>query len=162
MAKPSKEHARLHTEACALAHLDRALTSDEQEFVLRHWQESQNSTAVTTLAGAFFTPLDLAQDFALHATGARRVIDLGAGIGALAWAARRKIVAGFVAPPPVEIVCVERNPEYVAVGRRVLPEALWVCADVFELPTEFRHTFDLAISNPPFGHTPRSGVQRRH
>lgn len=162
IVKLTKRDAVLHQQACDLLGRSARLTVEEQEFVLRHWQESQNSTAVTTLAGAFFTPLDLAKDVALHASGARRVIDLGAGIGALAWAARRKMVAGYLTPPPVEIVCVERNPEYVAVGRRVLPEAEWICADLFGLPAEFRDGFDLAISNPPFGHTPRSGRGPRY
>jgi hypothetical protein len=153
--------AKAHQRACDLLATQRPLTMQEREFVLRHWQESQNSTTVTTLAGAFFTPLDLAKDLALHVSGAVRLIDLGAGIGALAWAAYRKMVAGYLSPPPVEIVCVERNPEYVAVGRRVLPEAEWICADLFALPDELRD-FDVAIGNPPFGRTPRSGRGPRY
>lgn len=157
--------AKAHQRACHLLATQRPLTMQEREFVLRHWQESQNSTTVTTLAGAFFTPLDLAKDLALHVSGAVRLIDLGAGIGALAWAAYRKMVAGYLSPPPVEIVCVERNPEYVAVGRRVLPEAEWLCEDLFVLPDNLRRVargFDVAISNPPFGRTPRSGRGARY
>jgi predicted RNA methylase len=157
--------AKAHQRACDLLATQRPLTMEEREFVLRHWQESQNSTTVTTLAGAFFTPLDLAKDVALHVSGAMRLIDLGAGIGALAWSAYRKMVAGYLSPPPVEIVCVERNPEYVAVGRRVLPEAEWICADLFALPAGLRgveREFDVAISNPPFGRTPRSGRGPRY
>ena len=153
--------AKAHQRACDLIATQRRLSVGEQEFVLRHWQESQTSITVTTLAGAFFTPLDLAKDVALHVSGAVRLIDLGAGIGALAWAAYRKMIAGHMSPPPVEIVCVERNPEYVAVGRRVLPEAEWICADLFALPTDIRG-FDVAISNPPFGRTPRSGRGPRY
>jgi 16S rRNA G1207 methylase RsmC len=157
--------AKAHQRARDLLATQRPLTMEEREFVLRHWQESQNSTTVTTLAGAFFTPLDLAKDVALHVSGAVRLIDLGAGIGALAWAAYRKVVAGYLSLLPVEIVCVERNPEYVAVGRRVLPEAEWICADLFALPADLcgiERDFDVVISNPPFGRTPRSGRGPRY
>lgn len=172
--------AKAHQQAADLVAAQHSLTMEEQEFVLRHWQESQNSTTVTTLAGAFFTPLDLATDVALHASSARRVIDLGAGIGALAWAVRRKLLTGYTSPPPVEIVCVERNPKYVAVGRRVLPDAEWICGDLFDLYANLRgagrsvarrvrgvdavvdDVFDVVISNPPFGRTPRAGRGPRY
>jgi hypothetical protein len=48
--------AKAHQQAADLVAGRHPLTLEEQEFVLRHWQESQNSTTVTTLAGAFFTP----------------------------------------------------------------------------------------------------------
>ena len=120
-----------------------ALTIDEQEFVLRHWQESQNATTATALAGAFFTPLDLAFDFAIE-VAAGRIIDLGAGIGTLSWAVHRHLTASPSRPRP-ELVCVERNREYVRVGRRVLPEADWICADLFDLPMDFVGAFDTVI-----------------
>ena len=47
------------------------------------------------------------------------------------------------------MVCVEVNPAYVEVGRKILPQAQWICGDVFALPD--LGWFDLAISNPPFG-----------
>ncbi|WP_163511178.1 hypothetical protein [Fodinicola acaciae] len=55
------------------------------------------------------------------------------------------------------MVCVENNPQYVAVGRRVMPEARWIQADVLDLPdmAEVLGEFDCAISNPPFGPVPR-------
>jgi 2-polyprenyl-3-methyl-5-hydroxy-6-metoxy-1,4-benzoquinol methylase len=34
------------------------------------------------------------------------------------------------------MVCIEKNPDYVAVGRKVVPEATWICADVFDLPAD--------------------------
>jgi Methyltransferase small domain len=146
--KLTKVDAALHQQACDLIALARPLTIEEQEFVLRHWQESQNATTATALAGAFFTPLDLAFDFAIEVT-AGRIIDLGAGIGTLSWAVRRHLTASPSRPRP-ELVCVERNREYVRVGRRVLPEADWICADLFDLPMDFVGAFDTVIGNPPF------------
>ncbi len=50
------------------------------------------------------------------------------------------------------MVCVERNPEFVDIGRRVLPEARWECADVFDpLTWAGLGQFDWFLSNPPFG-----------
>ncbi len=55
-----------------------------------------------------------------------------------------------------ELVCVENNPTYVAVGRRVLPEATWICADILDLPSLGLGRFDCAIANPPFGAVTRT------
>ena len=92
--------------------------------------------------GAHFTPSGLARDFAIDAGGGRRVIDLCAGIGGLGFWLDLDGRAG-------EMVCVEVNPAYVEVGRKILPQAQWICGDVFALPD--LGWFDLAISNPPFG-----------
>jgi predicted RNA methylase len=40
-----------------------------------------------------------------------------------------------------------------------VPEARWVCADIFDLPGDLG-CFDTAIANPPFGHIERSGDGR--
>lgn len=48
-------------------------------------------------------------------------------------------------------MCVERNPAYVAVGRKVLPEATWICADILDLPAMQLGEFDACVANPPFG-----------
>ncbi|MBR0884457.1 MULTISPECIES: hypothetical protein [Bradyrhizobium] len=110
------------------------LSYDERVFVLDNWHEGANH--ISTSAGAFFTPTGLARDFAIDACGGR-TIDLCAGIGMLAfhvfWRAH---YARERDEPPKEIVCIECNPAYVEVGRKVLPEARWICADVLD--------FDLA------------------
>lgn len=142
MAKLTKQEAKLHQEACELVNLDRDLTLPEREFVLEHWQES--TTGRNTLDGAFFTPLGLARDFSIEVVG-DRIIDLGAGIGRLSWECRDR----WNGDP--EIVCVEKNPEYVRVGRKVLPEATWVQADLLDAPNLQLGQFDCVISNPPFG-----------
>jgi hypothetical protein len=144
MAKMKFEAATEHRKATELANLDRDLTPSEREFVLDHWMEE----GTARLDGAFFTPGGLAVDLAIDVFGAR-VIDLCAGIGRLAWTAHQYLVSRGEAR---EIVCVEKNPEYVRIGRKVLPEATWICADVFDVPhMDLGGPFDMAIANPPFG-----------
>ncbi|MFJ3366415.1 class I SAM-dependent methyltransferase [Streptomyces anthocyanicus] len=157
MAVLSKEDAKNHREACALVALDRDLTEDERDIVLRYWQESSNVT--NKLDGAFFTPEALAYDLQFHVHG-DRIIDLCAGIGTLAYCNRELYArrpGNSEGKPPREIVCVEKNPAYVEVGRKLLPEATWICADVLDVPGMGLGTFDTAIANPPFGRITRSG-----
>lgn len=162
MARLTKKAAKLHAQACDLLTKE-VLTDEDKEFVLTHWQESANHVNGPT--GAFFTPLGLASDFRLDAGSCRSVIDLCAGIGALAlpmwqhdyferrWNNEDR--------DPVRIVCVEKNPDYVAVGKKILPEATWICGDVFDLPDDIG-TFEVAIANPPFGTASRTGDSPRY
>lgn len=153
MSKLTKPQYKAHQAACELLKKD-VLTEDDRWFVLENWHEA--ATQVNSAVGAFFTPPMLARDFAIETCGPR-VIDLCAGMGTLAFMVWNRSQAGG---PPIEIVCVERNAEYAAVGRKVLPEATWIEADVFSLP-DLGH-FDCAISNPPFGKTPRQGSGPRY
>ncbi|WP_370973965.1 hypothetical protein [Amycolatopsis sp. cg9] len=153
MAKLTYEQERLHAQACQLIDLDRDLTEEERAFVLDHWRAS--STARSASDRAHFTPAGLARDLSLH-VGGDRIIDLAAGIGRLAFHCR-DLWARWPHTGP-ELVCIERNPEYVRVGRRVMPEARWICADIMTLPAlrEDIGEFDYAISNPPYGPIPRA------
>ncbi|WP_271507338.1 methyltransferase [Bradyrhizobium sp. CCBAU 11357] len=159
MAKLTKAEAKAHAEAVELLKKD-VLTYDERVFVLDNWHEG--ASHINGSAGAFFTPCGLAGDFAIDAYGGRTV-DLCAGIGALAfhvyWRAHH---ARGRDEPQKEIVCIERNPAYVDVGRKVLPEANWICADVFDLDLPSLGHFGCAIANPPFGATPRIGSGPRY
>ncbi|MET8810299.1 methyltransferase [Streptomyces sp. NPDC004546] len=159
MAKLTKEQERLHREASRLVKLDRELTEEERETVLTHWQES--STTSNSLDGAFFTPEDLALELRLEVCG-QRIIDLCAGIGRLAWALRDEWSRGWEKLPPRELVCVEKNPRYVEVGRKVVPEARWICADIFTLDPATLGRFDYAVANPPFGRVERTGNGPRY
>ena len=89
----------------------------------------------------------------------RRVIDLCAGIGSLAFAYYHRDT--FRRGKGLEIVCVEQNPDYVAVGRKVLPEATWILANVLELPARLGK-FDCASANPPFGRIKSAGTAPRY
>lgn len=155
MAKLTKLQRKNHEQACKLLEKD-VLTFDDKIFVLENWHEGANH--VNSAAGAFFTPCGLARDFAIDAGGGRSVIDLCAGIGGLMfWL----IVDRRARPEDGRLVCVEMNPDYVAVGKKVVPEAEWIQADVLNLPADIG-TFDLAVSNPPFGTTPRKGSAPRY
>jgi hypothetical protein len=105
MAKISKEEAARHEEAEKLLEKD-VLTISEREYVLEHWHEGARH--LNSVAGAFFTPLELARDFAVEVTG-RRIIDLCAGIGRLSYLIKAaasptmpcKSTAGSSSRPPV-------------------------------------------------------------
>lgn len=156
MARLSKAQAKAHQEACALLANDR-MTFDEKWQVYETWQES--ATHVNNLAGAFFTPIMLARDFSIEVPKEGcRIIDLCAGIGALSFMAYHH---GTWGEKPNEIVCVEKNPDYVAAGRKLLPEATWIEADIFDLPADLGR-FDVAIANPPFGRLKRAGRGPRY
>lgn len=154
MSRLSKPQIAAHKQALKLLEQD-VLSLDDREFVINNWQELANH--VNSAAGAFFTPLDLAYHLAIEVRGCRRIIDLCAGIGSLAFAAWNPWHRGMV-DDCAEIVCVEVNPDYVAVGRKVMPEATWICASVADLPDLGR--FDMAIANPPFGKTAKIASPR--
>lgn len=158
MPKLTKQQATYHQHAEDLLAADRELAEDEKQFVLDHWQES--ATSRNALDGAFFTPRGLARDLSIEVVG-ERIVDLGAGIGHLAFACMRLFAHRWNGETRRELVCIERNPRYVEVGRKVVPEATWICADLFDLPDGLG-VFDTAIANPPFGATPRIGNGPRY
>lgn len=144
MAKLTKAQAKAHQQACDILKKD-VLTEEDKFFVIDNWQES--ASHINTVAGAFFTPYELARDFAIE-TSPGRIIDLCAGIGILSFAVAMK---HQWSEAPVDLTCVEINPDYVAVGRKLLPQATWIEASVFDVLDMDLGYFDLAISNPPFG-----------
>lgn len=156
----TRAQAHCHEAAMELIDADRPLTHEEKEYVLDHYQPAANTRQA--LDGAYFTPRGLARTLATYDLGCdrpgERIIDLCAGIGRLAYETVHDPDREYnrLNMPLGEIVCVEKNPEYVRVGQRVLPEARWVRADVLDVPDLDLGLFDSAISNPPFGPLPRS------
>lgn len=149
MAKLTKAQAKAHQQAVSILQQER-LSEDDKEFVYRNWNEGANH--INGAAGAFFTPFDMAFDFAIDAGGGR-IIDLCAGIGMLSYAIWQR--SRFKDSRP-QITCVERNADYIEVGKKLLPEAEWIHADVLDvLDLDLGH-FDSAISNPPFGNIKRN------
>lgn len=139
--KLSKEQSAAHLRARDLARSGKRLTSEEQEFILRNFHEGAEH--LKGMAGAFFTPLDLALSLQIEVPPGARVLDLCAGIGALSW--------GSVETAE-KVVCVESNPDYVAIGRGVVPEATWLNTSCFDLEAIAAHgPYDVVVSNPPFG-----------
>lgn len=155
MAKLTKPELAKHQAACALLDLARPLTLDEIEQVYTDWHEGAESNQ--TAASAYFTPVDLARDLRFEMPHRGTMIDLCAGTGRLAYFAGGQGMWEEWRHHYDRIVCVEANPAYVAIGRRLFPDAEWICADVLD-PAWRRTvgTFDKAICNPPFGATTRS------
>lgn len=146
MGKISKEQSKRHDEALALLSLSRTLSDDERELVFRQFNPLAEYNVGKN--AVYFTPFDLAWEFAVYARGWDNCtyVDLGAGIGMLTWAlmcheGRRK---GFT--------CVEFNKEFVDVGKKLVPEAEWVWGDMFDYDLWGQlGMFDIGISNPPYG-----------
>jgi predicted RNA methylase len=148
--KISKQDAKKHAEADRLTRLERNLTEDEKDFVIDNWVPG---SASISLGKAFFTPAPIAHDLAIEThTNPKSVLDICAGIGSLSLAVKR------FRSTVEKLVCVELNEEFVRVGRKIVPEAQWICADVFNEETwKNIGQFDDVISNPPFGKVKRSG-----
>ena len=161
MAKLTKAQRKAHAEAEKLLTKDR-LGDDEKQFVFENWHEG--AEFINGASSAFFTPYDLAADFAIDGQSKGRIIDLCAGIGVLSYFAYWRGQWDNDFP---EITCIEHNPRYVEVGSKLLPEACWICADVFDWRNWWMNElegqmFDLAISNPPFGTVKRPGTGPRY
>lgn len=157
MARLSKQQSREHQKACELLTQD-ALTDADKDFIFDHWQES--ASHLNGLAGAFFTPRPIADLMSIEISGIRkdektRVIDLCGGIGALSYPLTYKFCDEF------DLTIVELNPDYLEVGKKLLPKARWILADVLNLPSDLGH-FDFAIANPPFGVIKSNGTAPRY
>ncbi|MBN3507184.1 methyltransferase [Burkholderia cenocepacia] len=144
--KLSRAEAKKLQEVDELVALERRLTVEEREFVLEHYQEGARCD--NAALGAFFTPQSLARDFAIEVPGGcDTIVDLCAGIGSLAYWNEEKAA---------RMVCVERCAEYVRIGKKVMPDAQWIHADVFGDWVKDLDGVDCVISNPPFGRRIRS------
>lgn len=148
MSKLTKTQFKLHNEAEDRLQQDR-LSVEDREFVLEHWDPS--ATHVNSAVGAFFTPLELATSFACMLGHPGSIIDLCAGIGALSYACTP------VYGEAPRMVCIEQNPDYVRVGRKLVPHAEWIEGDVFDALSMGLGQFDAAIGNPPFGKIAKGG-----
>jgi predicted RNA methylase len=151
MGKLSKAELKAHNHAVELVNNGRALSVDERQFIVENWHPGAVSDC--TSAGAFFTPSDLAHDFGVvEVPSWGTVVDLCAGIGGLAFFATRQHYRTEDSSQYKRIICVERNPAFVEIGRRVMPEAHWICGDVLnpDVWAEIGEV-DFAFCNPPFG-----------
>ncbi|QDU81575.1 hypothetical protein Pla110_33170 [Polystyrenella longa] len=108
-----------------------------------------------TRNSAYFTPLDLAYDFALMSPTYGYVIDACAGIGHLSFAAKTR---DYYQNNIKQLICIELNHKYTEIGKKLLPEADWYTGSIFdeELHKEIMSNYniqkyDCLISNPPFG-----------
>ncbi|AXG66961.1 DNA methyltransferase [Dickeya phage vB_DsoM_JA29] len=153
MGKLSKADQIRHAQAMDLINSDKPLTFDQKLFVYENYFES--ATSNVRELGSFHTPLSYAWDFELDIQGYGSLVDLCAGTGILSFCYRHRMK--YYHPDEVPtIVCVEINKEYCDIGKRLLPEAIWVNDDALthdvlqylDPCTKFKN----AISNPPFGY----------
>lgn len=145
MGKLTKKETKLHQQVMELVHSDRVLKYEEKEFILQNYAgDAVGST------GAYFTPELLSNDFIVDAGCTGRCIELCAGIGRLSF-------DQYLRNKPKHIACVELNPEYVMIGKRVLPEAEWICMDALSYTST--EPFDIVYGNPPFGKIKTSDVK---
>lgn len=144
--KLSKAQIKQHQEAEKLLAKE-VLTYEDKIFVLDNWYPAYGNQI--GMIASFFTPFNLAHDFMLEMTGSR-IIDLCAGIGGLGLAYYEN--CRLYHNQTVDVVCIERNEKFVEVGKKILPQARWICSDVLceDIYKELGR-FDCAISNPPFG-----------
>lgn len=151
MGKITKQQLKLHEQAEELLWgSDKKLTQDQVAFCLEHWDPRALAGKHVARNQAYFTPMSLAIDTGKYIGGdGRYVVDIGAGIGRLAYAV---LCANRWDPRQVQVTAVEINPEYVKAGRRLLPEVTWVQGDMYDLHLwQSLPRFDEAVSNPPFG-----------
>ncbi len=101
----------------------------------------------------FFTPRNDAVAVAQAGGAGGRVIEPTAGIGSIAHAVYSLNCWGGDAEPPLKLTCVELVEDFVAIGRKLVPQAEWICGNIFDvLPT--LGEFDSFVANPPFGKLP--------
>jgi predicted RNA methylase len=105
--------------------------------------------------GTYWTPDGLAGDLSLFCNIGGHIVDICAGIGMLSY---RLKCRDYHEKKIKSITAIEVNPHFVELGKKLLPDVNWICADVFDknlwdklvkdLPDK---RFNLAVSNPPFG-----------
>lgn len=143
MAKLTKQQSKNHEESLRILEKD-FLTFDEKCFVLNNYNPAAETNV--TQNGAFFTSEYLAQNFYSVILPTGKILDLCAGIGRLAFTSN-------ILSNKNEIVCIEKNPKFVEVGKKIVPSAKWICADVFDKQlVDSLGYFDCVVSNPPFGY----------
>lgn len=147
MSKLTKRQLKAHREAEAILAKDR-LTDDDRQFIFENWHPGAETN--TTAASAFFTPVGLAFDFEIDAPGHGHILDACAGIGVLSWVISARYFYRNSGTYP-NITAIERNPAFVAIGRKLLPWVNWIEADIFTLPDLNLGEFDCVVANPPFG-----------
>ena len=150
MAKISKRVLDKHNEAVAL--LDKGdIDFNDREFIYTHYHEGAGK--MNNLISAHFTPRVLGNAMA-HNVRQHNWVDIGSGIGMLSYANMR-----FNQWPikPFLGICVENCTEYYEIGRKLLPEMVWINGSIFddEVIAEIKlimngENFSI-LSNPPYG-----------
>lgn len=158
--KLSKKDVKEQKQIYELIQSKDQFTYEELEMIYERFNEGYLQDV--TSHSAYFTPLDLAYDFALFAGRHGIVVDMCAGIGVLSFAAlTRDTYEGKIK----KIVAIERNEAYYNLGKKLLPNVDWINGDIFDKAVwdgikEKYGKIDCIISNPPFGKISKSDADR--
>ena len=153
MAKISKRLLNEHNKAVALLEKEH-LDWDDKEFIFNNYHEGAGK--MNNLISAHFTPKQIARSMA-HNSRMLNWVDLGAGIGRLSYTMIREneyhFKDGFIG------ICVENCTEYYEVGKKLVPECIWINGSIFDqavideikmIMEGMKLKFSI-ISNPPYG-----------
>lgn len=101
----------------------------------------------------FFTPYSDAREV-VYAEGSPigRILEPTAGIGVIADTVLRFALWNN-ALKNIQITCVELVPEFVEIGKILVPEARWIRGNILDVIQDLGE-FDHAVGNPPFGKIP--------
>lgn len=157
--KLTKAQLKLQKEVDAVFAKEK-LTEDEIEYIYENYNEGMLGDV--SIHSAYFTPLDLAYDFALFAPRHGVVVDMCAGFGILSHCAK---IRDTYHNDITHQICIERNPAYIEVGKKLLPTADWILGDMFDLNIwkgilKKYGRIDGIVSNPPFGKTSKTDIDR--
>lgn len=157
--KLSKAEIKLQKEVKAILEQE-DLSFEDQEYIYENFNAGAISDVTTH--SAYFTPLDLAYDFALFAGRSGVCVDMCAGIGVLSFCAS---VRDTYSRKIKQQICIERNPDYLAIGKKLLPDAEWILGDMFDesMWNDIINRYgkiDSIVSNPPFGKVTKTDKDR--
>lgn len=129
------------------------LTEDQVEHIYQEFNEG--FIGDVTHSSAYFTPLDLAFDFSLMSPTHGVLLDACAGNGVLSYTAK---IRDTHHNNIKQQICIEKNPEFVTIGEKLVPEADWYCGSIFDQQLHQKifkkhgiKQYDSMLSNPPFG-----------
>jgi methylase of polypeptide subunit release factors len=148
MAKLSTQELKNHDKTERILEKADPLSLHDRQFVLDHWMPEAD---IVAREKAFFTPRWMSAAVAMEAADDGRVVDLCAGIGSLSWYMTREN-RPWALRPGFSMTAIEKNPRFVEIGKRLLPEVEWIQGDVFSRTMWDKiGPFDSFITNPPFG-----------
>lgn len=157
--KLTKAQLKLQKEVEVFLEKDN-LTIEDKELIYEKFNEG--AIADVTTDSAYFTPLDMAYDFALFAGRHGVCVDMCAGFGVLSFCAR---IRDTYEKNIKHQICIERNPKFIEIGKKLLPEADWIQGDMFDkslwdgIVAKYGK-IDCIVSNPPFGKVTKTDCDR--
>lgn len=158
--KLSKQVVKEQKQIYELIQSKDTFTYDELEMIYEKFNEGYLQDV--TSHSAYFTPLDLAYDFALFAGRYGTVVDMCAGIGVLSFAL---LTRDTYEKNIKQIVAIERNEVYYNLGKKLLPQVDWILGDMFDKSVwdgirEKYGKIHCVNSNPPFGKVSKTDADR--